>query len=153
MELTKTFTPAVYAQALESWTWLDLDGKTPVFSSLFGDVFLQASTGEWWYLDTLAGTIDQAWANRDDMMKVLATEIGEDHFLMGGLARAARDKGLLLTENQVYDFMPPPILGGDLVAENIIAQDVVLTVNIAGQIHDQVRHLPPGTPITKIELA
>ncbi|MCM0673191.1 hypothetical protein NCC78_00370 [Micromonospora phytophila] len=45
MELTKQFSEQQYARALESWTWLDLDGKAPRFTSLFGDVFLESADG------------------------------------------------------------------------------------------------------------
>ena len=56
MDLTRTFTQEQYAAALESWEWIGLDGKTPVFTSAFGDVFFRAADGFWW-LDTLEGTL------------------------------------------------------------------------------------------------
>src|SRR5206468_3529367 len=79
VELIKRFTSDQYEQALESWQWLDLAGKTPMFTSLFGDVFFSSGDG-CWFLDS------------------------------------------------------------------------VVALNVAGQIHDQVRSLAPGTPIGKIEL-
>ena len=45
--LTKSFLPDQYAEALESWAWVGLDGKVPVLSSLFGHVFLQSAEGYW----------------------------------------------------------------------------------------------------------
>ncbi len=33
---TQTFLPDQYAEALESWAWIGLDGKNPVLSSSFG---------------------------------------------------------------------------------------------------------------------
>jgi hypothetical protein len=40
-------------------------------------------------------------------------------------------------------------LGGPLEVENITTMDFVVALNIAGQVHDQVRGLPPpGTRIT-----
>ncbi|WP_433650977.1 hypothetical protein ACQP2C_32125 [Micromonospora zamorensis] len=45
MELTKQFSEQQYARALESWAWLDLAGKAPRFTSLFGDVFLESADG------------------------------------------------------------------------------------------------------------
>jgi hypothetical protein len=39
VQLTKTFTSGQYAQATESWQWLGLADKTPLFTSLFGDIF------------------------------------------------------------------------------------------------------------------
>jgi hypothetical protein len=49
MELTKQFGEEQYAAALESWSWLDLQGKTPRFASLFGNVFLEDADGAWWF--------------------------------------------------------------------------------------------------------
>jgi hypothetical protein len=43
--LTKTLAADQYAQGLESWRWLDLTGKTPLFASLFGDVFFESDEG------------------------------------------------------------------------------------------------------------
>jgi hypothetical protein len=38
----ETFAADAFARALGSWAWLDLCGTTPVFTSLFGDVFLRS---------------------------------------------------------------------------------------------------------------
>jgi hypothetical protein len=39
VQLTKTFPADQYTRGLESWTWLDVAGKTALFVSLFGDEF------------------------------------------------------------------------------------------------------------------
>ena len=44
--------------------------------------------------------------------------------------------------------MPPLVLGGEAAVENLEASDFVVTMHIRGQIHDQIRGLPPGTKIT-----
>ena len=153
MELTKTFTLEQYARALESWHWLDpLDGKTPRFTSLFGDVFFEAADG-WWYLDTLGGELKRPWDSRDLMGRVLATEDGQDEYLLGGLAMAADRKGIRLGPDQVYDFTHPPALGGSFDVKNIQTIDFVVGVNIAGQIHHQIHDLPPGTQISGFRIA
>lgn len=151
MELTKTFEADEFRLALESWAWLDLSGKTPVFASLFGDVFFRSDDG-WWYLDTLEGTLSQRWPTQEELDSELAMEEGQDRYLLGGLARSARDRGIVLEPQQVYDFRVPPVLGGALDVENIAAVDFVVAVNIAGQLHDQVRELPPGTPIGEVRI-
>lgn len=151
MQLTKTFTPEQFATALDSWAFLDLTGKEPVFTSLFGDVFLESADG-WWYLDTLEGSLSLLWPTHEELLEALASDQGQDRYLMGALAVIADSRGLHLEENQVYGFMPPPVLGGTFAVENIQADDFAVTVNIMGQIHHQIRDLPPGTPITNIRL-
>jgi Domain of unknown function (DUF1851) len=150
VELTKTFAANEFVRALESWAWLDLSSTAPVFTSLFGDVFLRADDG-WWYLDTIEGTLSRRWATQEELAAELVTDEGQDQYLLGGLALEARQRGIDLQPQQVYDFRLPPVLGGAFDVENIVAVDFVVAVNIAGQLHDQVRDLPPGTSISEIK--
>lgn len=68
--------------------------------------------------------------------------------MLGGLAFAAEDRGLVPGPEQVYGFAKPPVLGGAIDVENIEVIDFVVGVSIAGQLHAQVRDLPPGTAIS-----
>lgn len=147
MLLTKTFTPEIYARALEDWSWLDLQGKTPVLASLFGDVFLQDGRG-YWFLDTLDGSLVQVAANRDELQTKLDSIEGQDNYLLGGLATAADRKGIRLKPNEVYDFQIPPVLGGKTDLSNVTVMDFVVSLTIAGQLHRQIKDLPPGSKIT-----
>jgi hypothetical protein len=149
LQLTKTFSQDQYADALESWSWVGLDGKVPVLSSLFGHVFLQSVEG-YWYLDVIGGSLDLLWPDSATLHAALDTEDGQDDFLLGGLAYGANRRGLVLAENDVFDFNPPPVLGGPFDAANLTAMDFVVAVNIAGQIHEQVRNLPAGTKIGRV---
>jgi hypothetical protein len=151
MLLTKTFTPETFARALESWSWIGIDNKAPVLASLFGDVFLQDAQG-YWFLDSLEGTLTRVATTRDELQAKLDAEEGQDNFLLGGLAMAAERLGILLQPDEVYDFKIPPLLGGKTDVDNIVKMDFVVSLNIAGQLHDQVRHLPPGTKIKGIKV-
>jgi hypothetical protein len=151
MEPIKRFSPEQYEQALDSWAWLDLAGKTPQFASLFGDLFLESPEG-WWYLDTIEGGLEQVWQTGAQLQAALNTPEGRDQYLLLGLAKEAERRGVSLAENEVYSLTPPPVLGGELDAANISALDFVVAVDLAGQIHDQVRKLPPGTPISGISI-
>ena len=135
--------------ALEDWSWLNLKGKTPVLASLFGDVFLQDSRG-YWFLDTIEGSLTNVAASRDELQAKLDSEAGQDQFLLGGLAMAADQKGMHLKPDEVYDFQIAPVLGGKMDPSNVTVMPFVVSMSIAGQIHDQVRKLPPGTPISGI---
>jgi hypothetical protein len=151
MEPIKRFSPEQYEQALDSWSWLDLAGKTPQFASLFGDLFLESPEG-WWYLDTIEGGLEQVWQTGAQLQAALNTPEGRDQYLLLGLAKEAERRGVSLAENEVYSLTPPPVLGGELDAANVSALDFVVAVDLAGQIHDQVRKLPPGTPISGISI-
>ena len=149
MELTATFSSEQYDGALESWGWLELGGKSPLFSSLFGDVFFESPDG-YWCLDHLEGTLTRRWSSSDAMRDELGTDQGQDAFLLGGLATAADSAGLALGPSEIYSFRVPPVLGGPMTVEAIEKIDFVVGMDILGQIHDQVRTLPPGTPISGI---
>ena len=148
MDLTKTFTAEEFARALESWSWLDLQGAVPQFTSVFGDVFLESSDGSWWLLDTIQGTLTREWANATELAGALRAESGQDRYLLGPLAEAAHSRGVVLEADQVYVFMPPPVLGGGFAVENIEPLSFVVAVNLSGQLHRQLRDAAPGARIT-----
>lgn len=147
----KSFAAADYERALESWTWLDFTDKTPRFASLFGDVFLESPDG-WWFLDTVGGLLTSVGTG-PELQKILNRPEGQDEYLMLGLAQACQDAGIKLGESEVYSFTPPPVVGGPMVVANVMPLAFVLAVNLAGQVHAQVRDLPPGTPITGFTIA
>src|SRR5438477_7560862 len=72
MKLTREFDAEQYVKATQAWQWLDLGGKTPLFASLFGDVFFRASGGFWW-LDTLEGSLTRPWPTAAQMQAELNT--------------------------------------------------------------------------------
>lgn len=152
MELTKTFDAAAYRGGLESWSWLELTDKTPVFASLFGDVIFESKDG-YWFLDTRWGKLTRPWSDQDELRSSLTEPPVREQYLLEGLARAAAEHGLTLTPEQVYDFTTPPVLGGELTVQNLSACDFEVALNIAGQIHEQVRDLPPGTPIGRVSIS
>lgn len=146
VELTRRFTAEQFEIGLESWGWLGLDDKKPVFASPFGDVFLESAEGIWW-LDTVEGTLTCRWPDPAALEADLRTDEGQDRFLLAALAKEAERRGLVPSGSEVYGFTIPPVLGGALDADNVEVIDFAMSLNIAGQIHDQVRDLPPGTQI------
>jgi hypothetical protein len=147
VELTKKFSDDQYAVALESWSWLDLRGKTPRFTSLFGDLFLEDDEGAWWFLDTFEGELVRGWPSRADLIAELETEEGQDRYLLGALAMAAfHRRGLNLDSDQVYAYAPPPIVTGRFDVDEIQVFLFSVVVNLAGQLHQQLRTASDGEP-------
>src|SRR5689334_11555383 len=77
MELTRSFSADQFARALGSWDWVDIQGKQPLFTSPFGDVFFQAQDG-FWFLDLLEGTLTRPWPDADALRAELDTAVGQD---------------------------------------------------------------------------
>ncbi|MBO4142738.1 hypothetical protein J5U46_21550 [Micromonospora tulbaghiae] len=143
MELTKQFSEREYAAALESWAWLDLDGKAARFTSLFGDVFLESADGAWWFLDTFEGQLVRGWNSRADLAAELDTEGGQERCLLAPLAMGAyQRRGLRLDASQIYAYAPPPIVTGSFDVDRIEVFGFVAVVNTAGQLHGQLQNEP-----------
>jgi hypothetical protein len=146
VDLLRHFTHEQYEQALESWAWAGVSGKSPLAASLFGDVFLEGDEGVF-YLDVLGGTLTREWHGVQEMLAALQTPDGQELYLMAGAATAAVQAGLRLDDDQVFDFIQNPALGGAMELSNIKATNFVVAVNIAGQIHDQLRGVPEGAEV------
>jgi hypothetical protein len=151
MEPIRRFPTQHYAAALESWSFLELSDKRPLFTSPFGDVFFESRDG-FWFLDLLAGEISRRWETESDFTRSLNSREGQDEYLMIELASEADSAGLQPGEAEVYSFRVPPALGGAVDLENVELSDFVVATNIAGQIHQQIKDLPPGTPISGLSL-
>ncbi|MGW3539318.1 hypothetical protein ACWDNI_02040 [Nocardia niigatensis] len=146
MELLRRFTDEQYRYALESWNWIGLEGKYPMFTSPFGDVFLGAEDGVWW-LDTFYGKLSYLWGSVEECEAELQTRDGQQLYLRADLAVATAAHGLTPNESQIYDLTHPAVLGGDPQIGNVQVMDFVTALGMAGQIHDQVRFIAEGAQI------
>lgn len=151
MEAIRRFTADQFDDALESWSFLDLVGKRALFASPFGDVFLQDEHGIW-FLDVLAADLTQLWTDQHALSDTLNTRDGQEQYLMIGLASELDAAGVRPGASQVYGFATPPALGGAIAADNVEVIDFAVAINLLGQIHNQIRNLPPGTPISGVTL-
>jgi hypothetical protein len=152
MDLIRRFSPDLLSEALADWQWLtELAGKQPLITSAFGDVFLQGNDGVW-FLDTVEGKLSREWDDPAALQEQLNTVEGQDRYLMAGLAVAAFNTGLLPGDRQVLSFKIAPVLGGSFELQNIEVRHLIVTLSIAGQIHQQVKDLPPGSSISGIRV-
>jgi len=141
--------PGVIERALESWAWVGIGNKRPLSVTAFGDVFFEAPDGVWFLDGSLEGKLSRVCSTPEELKKALGTEESQDHFLLGGFIERALSEGLRLGPNECYDFKIHPRVGGKIAFENIEKRGFVVTLHIRGQLHDQVRHLKPGTKISK----
>ena len=148
MLLARTFSEESYRRALADWAWLPVDGKRPFLTSLFGDVFLEDGAGIW-VLDVMEGSLERVFDDRTQMAAVLGTEEGRDRNLLAGLALGAeRRLGLVPGPAQVLAWRLPPALGAAIAVENLQLMDFEVYLSLQGQLHRQLKDLPPGARIT-----
>lgn len=136
--------------ALGSWRWLPLNGLTAFSVSAFGEVFFRNNTGEIFHIDTIEGQLSKVARNKSELISLLQREETRDKILLSGFVVAARARGLILAEGECYDFKIAPILGGPMEVEQIERTSFIVKLDIAGQIHEQIKDLPPGTEISEV---
>lgn len=138
MQMLRTFAKDAFRFGLASWRWLGISGKTPRFTTCFGDVFLESLEG-WWFLDTMEGTIELRWSTAVDMYAELEAAEGRATYLMDDVVRDAEQRGLRLGRKDVFTFNPHPALGGEITADHLTTMRFSLALNWAGTMHGQLR--------------
>lgn len=153
-DLTRPFSKEEAPQLLEDGRWLIGPDNRPVVITTMGNAFvLNEKTGVISFVDTLEGRLKPIADRLDSFFKRLDEdqEFVEEYFSTQ-LLQDARARGMKAGVHQVYSFKQPPVLGGAQMAENLEISDLAVHFSLLGQIFQQVRNLPPGTKIKKIEL-
>ncbi len=139
------------SEGLEAWSWLPVKEKSPIAVTAFGDVFLESPEGIW-FLDTLEGSLNRIADSKPELDEILNTAEGQTHFLFSSFVDRALSEGMNLEEGQCYDFKVNPVLGGAVEFENIEVNDFVVSLYVSGQVHQQIKDLPPGAKIKEINI-
>lgn len=133
---------------LGSWRWLAGVDSQPLLLTALGDLFVEYPSHEVAFLDSYDGVLSPVAPDRARWTEALGDVENLEAWFKPGLVGALRDRGLALSEGQCYSPVHPPILGGSMEPENFEVTDWRVHVGVMGQIHEQVKDLPPGTPIT-----
>ena len=137
---------------LESWEWLIGKNKKIILISSIGDAFLEDNNGICYWLNVGEGIFEKVAENITEFeTKLTNNEIVEDWFLVE-LVEELKKSGIKLTENNIYSYKTFPILGGEYLPENFEITDIEVHFEISGQIYKQVKDLPVGTKINKVEI-
>ena len=134
-------------RGLDAWRWLPLSGFTVVAVSAFGDVFLRDDASAVHQIDTIEGKLSKVADSTPGLAAMLQDGEARDSLLLAGLVIGARNRGLTLEPGECYDFRLAPVVGGKMSVDDIEKRSFVVKLHIAGQLHEQVKNLPPGTPI------
>jgi len=140
-------------RAIDAWKWLPIKGLTAIAVSAFGEVFLRDSDGAIHQIDTIEGKLTKVAKSLPQLTILLQDAEARDHLLFGGLVIGARNSGLILEPGECYDFKLAPVLGGKMGVEEMEKLSFVVKLHIAGQLHEQVKDLPPGTKINQVTIS
>ncbi len=138
---------------LDDWGWL-VEPKLHLWRvTKAGDALLRhADDGSIHFLDVVSGNVERIATDHTTFES--AAEIAEnaDRWFMPDVVDGQAALGMSPGANECLSFKHPLVLGGAFDPENVETCSVLVHFSIAGQIHEQVKDLPPGTPIGKIKL-
>jgi hypothetical protein len=119
--------------------------------SSVGDLFLRDSNNSIYWLNTGNGTLTEVADGIEKFKEKLQDQdVVSDWFLVDLIA-ALKAEGMTLKTGQVYSYKKLIILGGDYSPENFEPTDIEVHFSFAGQIHQQVKDLPPGAKINSVK--
>ena len=150
-DLVAPITDLADADALQCWRWLAGAEAKPLLLTSLGDLFVTLREGSVAFLDTYEGTLRTVSADRASWKLALQDEENLHAWFTPGLVRALRERGLSLSAGQCYSPIHPPVLGGTMEPDNFEMTHWLVHLGIMGQLHEQTKDLPPGTPITGVK--
>jgi len=150
-DLTVKFDDHSSNRLIHDWTWLIGENKTPILVSSIGDLFLRDDSDKVYWLNVGDGTLTVVANSVEEFKQKLQDQsIVNDWFLVG-LISELKTAGVNLKPGQIYSYKKLLVLGGDYSPENFEPTDIEVHFSFAGQIHRQVKDLPPGTKINSIK--
>ena len=138
---------------LDDWSWLLKQPHRVVVVTKMGDAFVRDPQGKILFLDTMEGSLQPAADNVDAFKDALQRGTTNSEWLMLGLVAHLEQQGQQLGPGQCFSYTIPPVLGGAIEPTNVEVVDVSVHFSIAGQIHRQVKDLPPGTPVGDVKIS
>jgi hypothetical protein len=137
---------------LEDWEWLLGDKYSLWFVTKFGDAFVKDKSGSVAWLDVTRGAITAVASDEGSFLELAKVPDNFERWFMREVVDGQADLGVLPGKNQCISFIKPPILGGELSPDNLELTNAAVHLSIAGQIHRQVKDLPPGTKISGVSV-
>ncbi len=134
--------------ALECWRWLAGADAQALLLTALGDLFAELPDGQVAFLDTYEGTFRVVAPDRDAWKASLQKPENLGAWFSPDLVLALRERGLMLSEGECYSPKHPLVLGGQMEPDNFEKTSWRVHLGIMGQIYEQTKDLPPGTPVT-----
>ena len=135
---------------INDWIWLIGDDKNPILVSSIGDLFLRDGKDNIFLLNVGEGKLNLVANGIKEFESKLKDVDQVNKWFMIELIEELKNSGQYLNDKQVYSYRKLPVLGGDYSAGNFEATDIEVHFCVAGQIHERVKDLPPGTKIGKV---
>ncbi|HUY89782.1 MAG TPA: T6SS immunity protein Tdi1 domain-containing protein [Pirellulales bacterium] len=140
-------------QVLGQWRWLTGPDLELWHVTKAGDAFLKKpADGSVYFLDVVAGRVEMIADSEIDFEALISDVENADCWLMPSIVDGQALLGMEPGNDECLSMKQPPVLGGQVTPDNFETCCVLVHFSIAGQIHEQVKDLPPGTKIDKIQI-
>lgn len=148
-----TIAPSDYttAELFSEWRWLLGDTFQIVLVSSLGDMFLADFAGHIHWLDAGAGRLTEIATSLAEFDQLRQQQVNADEWFVPQLVGDIMKGGARLARGECFGYKVAPVLGGKMEPSNFEPTDLAVHFGILGQIHEQIKDLPEGTPIGKIK--
>lgn len=137
---------------LSEWHWIVPAAATPLFISALGDWVFGHPDGSLWKLCLLEGDYQQIARDAAEYNALnKSVEWLEQTFLAGWQVIAA-GHGMQPGKDECLCWKVHPALGGRFEVANLQIMDMAVYQSLMGQLHRQLRQLPPGAQISEVRL-
>lgn len=118
----------------------------------FADMFLRAADGSIGMMNVTWGTIDTLAPDTSVFERMARERENQENWFLTDMLTKIEHAGLILGNGQCFGFKVPLRLGGEMDLSNIEVSSVSVYVSIMGQIHRQLKDVPPGAKITGVQI-
>lgn len=141
-------------QSGKNWKLL-LEDWLPIFPPKFqvwlvnrlGDIIAVFEDGSVHFLDVGAGNLTRIADDQNDFTARLKHADNASNWLATSLVDQCVAAEMTLKENECYGYRIPPSLGGQYELANLEPTDLSVHYTLLAQIWQQIKDLPPGTPV------
>ncbi|MFL5245565.1 MAG: DUF1851 domain-containing protein [Gemmataceae bacterium] len=137
---------------LSEWRWLADESFQPVVITALGDLLLRHDAGRIFWLESGWWRLSEVAPSAEEFKRLMVQPEHADEWFVPQLVHDLLTAGRRLGPGECFGYKVPPILGGEVDLDNFEPTDLQVHFGILGQIHRQVKDLPPGTPIGEIRI-
>jgi hypothetical protein len=117
-----------------------------------GDLFLRCTDGSIAFLDTYAGSCEVVAPDYERWKQMLNDPEQLEEWFRGELIIQLLEAGITRKPGECFSPLVPQIINGSWEPKNFHACDLLVHLATLGQIHLQVKDLPPGTRISGFDI-
>lgn len=140
------------SELLADWMWLVNRPCTVIAMNNFADIFLRDSKDGIRLLVVSSGSLTKLADSQAEFQDLALAKDNQRAWFSLDLLTELERAGMSLAPSQCFSFKRPLALGGACDVSNIGVAPISVYVSLMGQLHRQLRDLPPGTRIAGFEI-